>query len=189
MQDITWTIAVGVITGLLTASLLLIIKSLFLNSFLPWYRQTMYRGVDLNGSWYSCSGSQKVLLEIEQNCERVSGKATAQLMRDTIPDEHIDSYHLDDIRTFDIEGEVSERFVSLRLKHTDKKRLGIVTFLLQVEGDGTKLMGQGCWYTPNASLIASGERIFYRSEERAENKYRIKNNSKDEELELEFEES
>ena len=167
MQDITWNIVIGVVAGLLTASVLLVLKSLFINSLIPWYRQVMFNGLNLSGSWHSAGSTQKMLLEIKQSCEKLSGKATVHLVKENFHESVRDDLHLDDIRTFDVVGEVSERFVSLRLRHTDTTRIGIVTFLLQVDGDGTRLSGQGCWYTPLVSQIASGERIFYRDEARA----------------------
>ena len=171
MQPISLNIIIGVVAGLLTASFLLVIKSLILNSFFPWYRNAMFKGIDLNGSWHSVSSHQKVLLEIKQSCEMLSGKATVHLTRSNAKSPSGDPLHIDDIRTFDIKGEVSERFVSLKLKHTDRSRVGLVTYLLQVDGDGTKLSGGGCWYSPLASCISSGHASFYRDETRAVKQY------------------
>jgi len=157
LDNTTSTIIIGIVTGLLTASLLLIIKSLFINSFLPWYQQTMYKGILLNGSWYSYLDNQKILLEITHKCESIIGKATVQLTQENI--------HIDDIRTFDVTGRIEGRFITLKMHHTNKARLGIVTYLLQVDGDGTKLRGQSCWYAPLASKISSGEITLFRNEE------------------------
>ena len=163
LSDISENIIVGIVTGLITASLLLVIKHLFTNSFMPWYRQIMFKGTDLSGSWYSVKVGQKILLEINQSCEVLTGKATVQLHSKN----EKNNLHLDDIRTFDVSGEISERFVSLTFKHTDKTRLGLVALLLQVDGDGTKLSGQGCWYAPLTATVNSGNRVFHRNETRA----------------------
>lgn len=176
MPSITWSITVGIISGLLTAVILLILRNLFFDSFLPWYRQIMYKGVDLNGSWFSYSNAQKTLLELKQHSDTISGKATVQLMKEFIPEKHIEAIHIDDIRTFDIEGDISERFVHLKLRHTDRNRLGMLILLLQVEGDGTKLTGQGCWYSPGTSTIMSGKRTFHRDETRAKKSINKKRN-------------
>lgn len=168
-------IILGIITGLITAAVLLVIKSLFVNSFIPWYRQIMFKGGDLSGTWYSVENTQKILLELNQSCAKLSGKATVQLLANIQDNKRRDELHLDDVRTFDVSGEVSERFISLIFKHTDKKRLGLVSLLLQVEGDGTKLSGQGCWYAPVMSKIASGNRVFHREEARAHQILKKKN--------------
>lgn len=129
----------------------------------------MFNGLNLSGCWYSYSRNQKTIIELKQQSEKISGIATVQFLNETVPNEIRAKVHIDDIRTFDISGELSERFLILELKHTDRSRLGIVTFLLQIEGDGTKLAGQGCWYTPTSSEIKSGARLFYRDELRAKN--------------------
>jgi len=167
MQSITMNLIVGIVTGLLTASVLLIIKSLFFSSFLPWYRQVMYKGLKISGNWHSVSHSQKILLEINQHCEYLSGKATVLLSPEAFPEGIREQIDIDDIRTFDVKGKISERFVSLQLNHTDRARLGVISYLLQIDGDGTKLSGKGSWYAPLASSIHAGSEVFYRDESRA----------------------
>lgn len=167
MQSLTFNIVAGIVTGLITAALLLVLRSLFFGSFLPWYRHVMFKGFQLDGSWYSVKRSQKVLLELNQNCEKITGKATVHLSKDSFGPKIQERLQIDDIRTFDVMGEVFERFVILRLKHTNRSRLGIVTYLLQIDGDGTKLTGQGSWYAPIGSGIQSGSEVFYRDESRA----------------------
>lgn len=190
LNSVSLNIVIGIVTGLLTASCLLIIKSLFLNSFLPWYRHIMFKGLDLRGSWHSADRSQKILLELNQSCDKLSGKATVHLSKDDFNESLRDELHIDDIRTFDVQGEASERFVSIRLKHTDRTRIGLVTYLLQVDGDGTRLSGQGCWYSPLASKISSGNQVFYRDEARAIRIAQQRRDSKIEELhEVDNEES
>ncbi|MGZ5050192.1 MAG: hypothetical protein ACXWF8_03170 [Methylobacter sp.] len=184
MENITWNIVIGIVTGLITASVLLIFKSLFVNSFVPWYRQVMFKGVNLSGSWYSVGTRQKILLEIKQSCEKLSGKATVYLIKDDFHKSGKEDLHLDDIRTFDVIGEIAERFVLLKLKHSDMTRIGIVTFLLQVDGDGTKLSGNGCWYSPVVSRISSGERVFYRDEGRATKISRKQSKEENDEIDL-----
>lgn len=168
MQSVTSNIVIGIVTGLITATVLLIVKSIFFASFLPWYRQVMYRGLKIEGSWHSISRAQKVLIEINQACEKLTGKATVLLAKDNIPESTRQRLEIDDIRTFDVKGEISERFVSLQLKHTDRSRLGVVNYLLQVDGDGTKLTGKANWYAPLGSGIHSGSETFYRDEARAQ---------------------
>lgn len=165
MESISTTIVIGIVTGLVTASILLILKSLFFNSFLPWYRQFMYRGVNLSGSWHRCTNVQKTLLELNQVCETITGKATIQMF-DELPKEIRPELHIDDIRTFDVTGFVAERFVSLTFWNTDKTRLGLSIYLLQVDGDGTMLSGQTCRYAPMVSEIRSGPATFYRDSAR-----------------------
>lgn len=139
---------------------------------MPWYRQFVYRGINLNGSWYARTIRQKILLEIRQSCENLKGQATISLLHDNpdVPSDH--DKKIDNVSMFDIQGVVSERFVSLNLWNTNTKRLGVVTYLLQVVGDGSRLEGKCCWYSLKTSEIDGGDACFHRDELSAEIAYR-----------------
>jgi len=128
-----------------------------LNSVIPWYQHLIYKGINLEGAWYLQTESQKILLEIKQNSESITGKATAHALNQK-------KDHFDDLKTFDVKGSINERFLLLTLLHTDTKRIGIVTQLLQIEGDGTLMKGTGSWYAPRKSKIVSGDVEYYRNE-------------------------
>ncbi|MBB2494861.1 hypothetical protein [Aquipseudomonas ullengensis] len=161
MQNVTESIILGIVAGLLTSAVLLITKSIIINILLPLYRQFMYRGIHINGTWHHINSSQKLLLELKQNCEKLSGKATLQWISSN------NHFHIESIRTFDVSGCLETRFITLTFRHTDRSRLGIITCLLQVDGDGTILSGQRCWYAPLATKINSGGIRLYRDERRA----------------------
>lgn len=161
MQNVTESIILGIVAGLLTSAVLLITKSIIITVFLPLYRQFMYRGIHINGTWHHVNSSQKLLLELKQNCEKLSGKATLQWI------DSENHFHIESIRTFDVSGCLESRFITLTFRHTDRSRLGIITCLLQVDGDGTILSGQRCWYAPLTTKINSGGIRLYRDERRA----------------------
>jgi hypothetical protein len=163
MPDL-WNIVISVIAGLITASFLLILKSLFINSFVPWYRHVMYKGLRFEGVWYEYRGNQKVLLEIKQGCDTLTGKATVHSLEEM-------NDHFDNLKTFDVKGYIKGRFIILTWEHTDKSRIGIVTQLLQVTGDGTTVNGTASWYAPRMSEIISGEVKYYRAEDAARKYY------------------
>ena len=161
MPENILSILLGVVSGVCTAFLLFLVSRLVNNSFLPWYRQVMYKGVHLEGKWFSYSALlQKVVLEINQQSDQISGKLTAILESD-------DDMGIDTVRTFDVIGNIKDRFITLNLYHTDKTRIGVATILLQVEGDGTFLNGKLSSYSAALSRIVSNHIGLYRSEVRA----------------------
>lgn len=162
MDEKTLNIALGVFSGVLTSAFMYLANVLLTKSFIPWYRQIMYKGIDLNGEWHEQTEIQSILLELKQECERITGKATMQT-KNSAP-----LCGIDDIRTFDVTGKVSQRFITLTLHHTNSQRLGIITYLIQVVGDGSELMGESCWYAPNASRITSGTTHMFREKSRAQ---------------------
>ncbi|RTR40152.1 hypothetical protein EKG38_05375 [Shewanella canadensis] len=153
----TENIIISVVSGLITASILLMIKNLFVSSFIPWYRHVMYKGTKIDGAWYQYANAQKTLMELSQECEVITGKATVHSLSPN-------NDYFDDLKTYNIKGNISERFITLNLTHTDQQRIGIITQLLQLEGDGTLLKGKASWYAPRMSEIVSGDAAYYRDE-------------------------
>lgn len=160
MNNFAYTIILGVFAGVFTAGILFLISNLFKNSFVPWYRSLMYQGIKIDGKWFSYSlPLQKIVLELTQVCEKITGNAT--YVRESEDDA------IDTIRTFDVQGEIGDRFLILNLKHVDPRRLGFVTLLLQVVGDGTHLKGISSGYNPATHEIDASLFSYYRSEKKA----------------------
>lgn len=159
-MDPSETIIVGVITGIITSFVLFTFNKLIKNSLIPWYRSVIYKGMNVSGQWFSYSlFSQKVVLEIEQNCEVIKGKATYVL--------ESDDSETDTIRTFDVKGEIRNKFIIMNLYHTDNRKLGVVTYLFEAVGDGSIMEGVSSAYELNRSKIGSMNFKFYRNEENA----------------------
>ena len=48
----TESIIVGIVSGLITGSLLFLLGQLFRKAFIPWYREFIYDGILVGGTWY-----------------------------------------------------------------------------------------------------------------------------------------
>lgn len=155
----TENITIGIVTGILTTAILFLAGRLFHDSFLPWYRQYMYHGINIAGTWYCYSAlSQKIILELKQSCQYLSGKAIGVNEKNNIHNDR------DPMRVFDVTGEIKDGFVQLTLKSKDKQRLGISSMLLKVSGDGAELSGVSSGYNPSFGHIESHAKNFYRNE-------------------------
>jgi hypothetical protein len=148
-------IAIGVVSGVIAGALLIAGASALHRIVLPWYRQLIYRGVDLSGEWRLKSGNpgQTTSLTLRQEADSLSGAAVS------VPEGGVEQYG---VRTFAVKGSVRERFVHFVLQHNDRQRLGIAVFLLQVVGDGRTLQGWRCMYEVQSSQIVAGEVSFKR---------------------------
>jgi hypothetical protein len=141
---------VGIISGILTSALIFLAISIFEKVVIPWYQAIIYRGVEINGEWHmERSGSnQTAIFNLEQSAHKIKGIATF-VTKESTPDD------LHEIRTFTVDGQISERFVTLVLKHKDKQRLGISAYLLEIVGDGRKMQGYISGYSIASSKIIS----------------------------------
>jgi len=153
------SIYLGIVSGILTSAILFVVVKLFNDSFMPWYRQYLYHGINISGTWHCHSAlTQKIVLELDQNCQFIKGNAI--VVKD---DEHREEGR-DSIRIFHVSGEIKDRFILLTMNSKDKKRLGILSLLMEVSGDGTVLSGTSSAYNPSRSQIEPHFKSFYRNE-------------------------
>ena len=150
------TIFVGVFSGVLTAVVLYLIGKLFKHSFLPWYQQKNYQGVNVSGKWHWCiEGQQKIQLELRQFARNLSGTYTVFFSAEQPGGS---------IHTYKVTGEITDRFVQLSLKNNDETKLGAMVYLLEVVGDGSELKGCCTSYASDSHEVFSMSQSFFRTE-------------------------
>jgi hypothetical protein len=137
MTDITITIFIGVLSGVMTSGLIWTAVKIFNKIIIPWYQQSIYRGIDISGEWTSKKeylGKVMVdqTIQISQKGHRISGSL---ISRNKIPSKG------EDTTSFFIEGEIFDNYVDIEYKTTDKKFIGRGSFLLKVKEGGEKLAG------------------------------------------------
>jgi hypothetical protein len=149
VDSISTSIIVGVISGILTSALIFLAVSIFNSILIPWYQAIIYRGVNISGEWIKeqTNSIQKANFIFEQKAHKIKGLATF----------FVEDAPAEEIRTFVVDGEISERFVILILKHKDRQRLGVSTFLLEIVSDGRTMQGYSSAYNIYANEIASVE--------------------------------
>jgi hypothetical protein len=149
---------IGIVSGILTSALIYLVVSVFEKIIIPWYQEIIYHGTDISGEWEATGENigQTGVFNIEQKAHKIKGTAT-WVTNDS-------AYPIEGIRIFNIGGEISERFVTLILKHKDKRRLGIGSYLIQVVGDGRVMEGFYSFYSVGDSDIRSTACRFTRKE-------------------------
>jgi len=137
MTDVTFSIFIGVLSGVISATLIWITINLFSKVFIPWYQQSVYRGIDISGEWTSTKeylGRVIVnqTIQVFQKGHLISGVLVS---RNKIPSKG------EDTTSFSIEGEVFDNYVDIEYKAADNKFIGRGSFLLKVKEGGDKLAG------------------------------------------------
>src|SRR4051812_27685577 len=119
MVSSAWAIVLGVVAGVLTSALLALFGSFFKNVTLPWYRAKIYDGVDVAGTWEleSFQSDQSGMLELTQQANRLSGRM-ALVAHPPFAEDY------EELRTFTINGFITDRLVELSFRHTDRARIG-----------------------------------------------------------------
>lgn len=164
MKTISFDILVGVVGGVLTSALIMLAISIFKKIIVPWYQNIIYRGISLSGPWHWFDEDEdSVKMELKQAGDSITGIYT-----------YMDSKKKGDIKIYHVTGWARDRFVQLNLKSADPKRLGILSYVFEIVGDGNELRGCSVFYSTNLNKVCSDTESFYRTLELARKNANIK---------------
>lgn len=145
------TIILGVVSGVITSTVIYLLILIFNYIVLPWYRSFVYRGVFIEGTWeeeldFDHGNTQVMTVEFNQQANTITGNAT--VVKST-------NGQITKTAIMSLSGTVKDRLFNATLIPVDKKRIGILTILLEVIGDGSRMLGTAIWYdSTSAKIIA-----------------------------------
>jgi hypothetical protein len=156
----------GVVAGVATSALLLLLSEMFKKIVIPWYQDLVYKGVDLRGKW----GAQRTFpsqiiyhysLVLKQTANTLSGLMTISKMNSQPgpPGGHLGDY----VQGFEVKGTTWEGFVTLNMTSDDRRNLSFVTSLLQVRNRGQALVGHMAYRSSVADQVDSEDITWTRS--------------------------
>jgi hypothetical protein len=156
-MNLSAQIMLGVASGVLTSALLYICVRIFRDLALPEIRELLYRGVDISGPWHwKNAHGDSAKIELTQKADVLTGVYS-----------YVNSSHQGDIKIFQVKGNVRDRFVQMTMQSADPKRLGALSYLLEVTGDGNLLKGCCSFYSSGGEGIVSQDESFFRTTEGA----------------------
>jgi hypothetical protein len=119
---------------------------------IPWYRTITYQGVDISGTWTMSANPthhRDVTWEIRQKAATISGISTHVA--------HSSVATADRVRTYRLEGKIVNRFLTVTGYPIDPRRMGCISYILEILGDATKMVGQGAGYSTVECRVIGGE--------------------------------
>ncbi len=156
-MDIYKTIVLSVVSGIITSAVVFICILFFQKILLPWFWQITYTGIEVSGAWYWQSHGSRAKLEVKQYANKILGVYTY------VPSDDYEDGAAD-IKIYTVTGEIRDRFVQLTMNSADPKRLGVLSYVLEVVGDGNELKGCCTFYATNQNEICSEHESLYRTE-------------------------
>lgn len=124
------TIIIGVVSGVITSALILLIDKMFHDIVLPWYQQKVYQGVLVEGIWAGNTAIAKkdwfIRLKFEQKGSIVRGDFEAFRENSASKKE----------TEMTFEGRIYDGFVIINCVSKDHRRISFGAMLLKVR-DGT----------------------------------------------------
>lgn len=142
-------VGTGVISGVVSAALILFARIIVLRHLLPWYQAQAYRGITIDGVWHASAFemAQDITLELRQHAGSIVGDA-----RFYNRDNNAKSRY-EEIREFSVSGRIQDRYITLTLSHKNRQRIGVVSFLLEPVCDGRQLEGWMSFVSMHANGI------------------------------------
>lgn len=114
-------IIIGVFSGVLASSFIFLFVRIFQNIILPWYQGLSYQGIDIGGDWEMEQDfdetKEYLLFSIKQKANKVFGILTI-----TIETKSNDTR---EIKIFNVEGIIQDRFLTINGKTETQNKLGI----------------------------------------------------------------
>jgi len=146
------SIVLGVISGLISGYLIYLLAVLFRRILFPWYRDAVYKGLNVSGTWILESDEydrRDITFEINQKADDLTGISSHVLRAGQ--DEHLSER----VRTYVLQGNLNDRFVTITGRPVETSRIGAMTFLFEVIGDGTVMKGYASGYSSSLMKIDS----------------------------------
>lgn len=142
------TLVLSAVVGIGTGVLANFATYLFVDVWLPKYRDFVYQGIRIDGDWVitqddtpvdgvTLSTKWALSSNLRQKAYALSGHATANRVEDG---ESVDAIN------YDITGYIYDRFVVLTFKNNSRARIAHSVFLVEVRGDGTRMTGYRTFY-------------------------------------------
>jgi len=142
----------GIVSGVATSALLLLLGLIGTKIVLPAYLAFIYKGVDLRGVWVEerdlGNGVRfSVQLSLDQHAHQIKGGGTLRKSGTGSGDDYV--------QFFTVEGSTWEGFLLLNMRSTSRTSLSFVAGLLKVKGRGDALLGHWVYRTAATDEAAS----------------------------------
>ncbi|MEM6719746.1 MAG: hypothetical protein AAF611_10545 [Bacteroidota bacterium] len=166
MNDIAFSILLGIVGGIMTSALIFGLGVIFKKIILPWYQSMIYKGVNISGTWirrFEVQNSSVIeaRFHLKQKGNKLYGIEEWSKRKDG---------NLVKLGSYNLSGEIADRFVHIKSINIDKKRIGYLTLLLQVVKGGDVLEGKAIYYDEHPNEIVSRNAVLTRMESIANSK-------------------
>ncbi|MER2513588.1 MAG: hypothetical protein ABTQ25_14415 [Nitrosomonas ureae] len=146
--DLLPNFGIGIISGLITALLILIFRYWWLGILRPWYEERVYKDSRIDKTWYAYTDDSKGTEpeELQWNLKQV-----AHEIHGTI----ICLGGLDKGKSYEVKGSFHNLILTAVYKSTDSTALDRGTISLMLTNNGQTLKGYCSYYSSSSNAIAT----------------------------------
>ncbi|MGL4318688.1 MAG: hypothetical protein ACRCTL_19020 [Pseudomonas sp.] len=164
MDNLQISIIIGVISGLATSAIGLVIRSLWINSIKPAYENTIYRDAKIEGKWHGI-----MVFEYDDNLDEHKNSGTNEYIMEVYRQGHsISGMFLgtsggDEGRVFDISGSFRNLIFTTIFESKNKQCIERGTLNLMLKSNGSRLEGFYTNYEDDTHSIFAQKIVFSRN--------------------------
>lgn len=159
MDNISESIILGVVSGILTSFVIWLIIKLFQKIVLPWYQNFTYQGLKISGSWvgfyenkFNHTNDPKSSNNITRNNNdpdySIHLKQKGHIIYGTLTRNKTSAGERD-IKEFEFEGLFRNGDLVFYYKPKDQTRLGLGCYVMKLADDGRKFEGSSLYIASN----------------------------------------
>jgi hypothetical protein len=156
MSDVSNSIVVGVVSGVITSVVVWLFILLAKHVILPWYQSITYRGGKIHGEWIgfyqhvaegvsTSDNDPNYSISIDQKGHHIRGT----LIR------HVAQNGERDLKVFLFQGLFKDGNLVIWYKPQDETRMGMGSYVMKLINDGRKMEGESLYITSNNGDVAN----------------------------------
>lgn len=132
------SIVLGVISGVLTATMIYLAKEFWLKILLPWYQGFRYQGADISGSWFAeyNDNSEGIKSTYSVSLKQSAHKVTGSMQFSFVSEDR--KFNIN----YNLSGEYWEGYLNLTCRSKDRKMYSHGSMFLKLINNGSGLLGQ-----------------------------------------------
>lgn len=144
-------VAIGIISGLITTFIVIVIQRLWVGAVEPWYEERIYKDAKLEGVWEGVYPGLdlKEIITLKRVAHRVDGVVAIV----EGPDQG---------KTYEISGSFKNLILTANYHSVDRRSLDRGTYTLMLKNNGTKLEGHSAFYEDESHEVVSGSCVWTR---------------------------
>lgn len=155
-HDMSDNILAGLVSGLLVTFLVVVVRTIWYTTIIPWFENRVYKDVLIEGRWFSLYptvvGERQETVSLERHGHEVSGSI-------------ICNSGSDEGEKYNVHGSFRNMILSLIYENADKAKVDRGTITLKCINSGERLSGQISTYHHRTDSIISGQVIWFRTKE------------------------
>jgi len=152
-MNISETIILGVVSGIVTSALIFLLVKVFYKIIIPWYQDILYSGINLSGQWEEVTKYSRytdhMKFNISQKNNKITGLASLVKVNNTTQEAKS--------KILIITGKFQNGYLILTLENQDKRMQTLLTYLLKVNNGGELLAGNVTWVDVGTNNIKTAE--------------------------------